>query len=210
MGNLTDKINQMIRAALENMRMTSASPGHINTFIDTQFATGIDIDADIPARGENPQSSTTARTTVQSEAAAIKEFGQLSRAQLGNVTSFARNPQAFIMGAVFRRFATGAAIAALVPALLGTVQSILDILMSPGHMLDRRLKILIDRRVQRFMNNQERTDIIMGKKTIRATAYPSPRGGLGVVGSNLDRLRRGEGMTLYSNPEAKGLFIRLN
>lgn len=206
MGGLEEAIQQMIVSAIESTEITSANPTHINRVIQVNNITTPNLESLISGAGGGRSVSAKQRK----EQDFLDNFSDMTTREANNLRSFAANPGNFMAGMVLGRagsLATGAAVAT---AIMGLVQSILEELMQPGRLLDRRFKLLVDQRMQLLTQNQERADLSLGYKTIRTTAYPSPRGGYGVVGSNLHNILNNRGVKVYEDTEERGLFTRLS
>ncbi len=110
--------------------------------------------------------------------------------QFGNVKGLATNPLGFFFGQ-FGKIAKGGGVIALALIIFAAVQFIIEELMKPGRLLDRRFKRIASREIEIFTDRLLQEELRLGLKTIIITSKPLLRGGQGLVSGNLYRQPQG-------------------
>jgi len=207
MGELTDRVRRMI----ESLQISSASPGHINEVL--QIDPGIDLDDIIVGKTESDEDLAEDILGFEEKGKKKKadktkfdELDKLTTGEISNLSSFARNPTGFGSSKILGKVGKFAIPVAIASAIFALVAEIIDILMRPGGPLDRRLRIIIDNQVVRFLSRQDKADLNIGLKNIRITTRPRLRGGQGKTSGNFEDLRAGNDMQIDQNFEARGRF----
>ena len=101
----------------------------------------------------------------------VGDLQLLASEQMGNLSSFAKNPASFVIGKVFGKFAKGAGIAALVIIFFEVVKTIMLELYKPGRALDIRFREQINKQIIIFLERKEQQELIqqLGKQVITTT-----------------------------------------
>ena len=212
---LSDQINRMIEIALTGAKITSASPGHINTvfMLEEMDHTGLDDEIRKIVEEEIMLSEveaikapteltggTTQNTELSREVEAVSEslsnlkkspFGDLAditREQASNLSAFSRNPFQFMLNNFFKKFARGAGIVALATIIFAAVQMIIMELLKPGRALDRRFRRTARDEIFLFNSREEQAELRQGFRTVTVTTMPFLQGAAqsrGQVSGNL-------------------------
>lgn len=211
---LSDKINRMIEFALNGAKITSASPDHVNTVFLLDEMDHSDLEVDIRDIVKEEISLTETKTAKDSEVSTIDktatssaidkkveglddtltnldeglgDLANLSKTQIGNLSSFSKDPFKFMLANFFKRFAKGAGIIALATIIFAAVSLIISELMKPGRELDRRFKRLAKDEILLFNNLREQAELRQGFKTVIITTMPFLSGAeiAGQVSGNL-------------------------
>lgn len=200
---LSELINEMIQRQLESSEWTSANPTHINTFIQTNAIDSPDIEDEIKriiSENSQPQKQTGATRLgaddTKKEKKELKTFKNkltafdkgnvgdiqsLTSAQFGNIRQLATSPVQFMMGTVFKKLAKGAGVVGLALILMEVVKFIINELMKPGRLLDRRFKRDIEREIFAFRSREEKQKLRQGFTNIIITSIGGLRGGAGQI-----------------------------
>lgn len=200
---ISDSINRMIEIALTGAKITSASPGHINTvfLLEEMDHTGLDdeiraiveeeislseieaIKAPDELTGGSSNNSELSREVdgLSESLSNLKKspFGDLSditREQASNLASFSRNPFQFMLNNFFKKFARGAGIVALATIIFAAVQLIISELLKPGRALDRRFRRVAKDEIFLFNSREEQAELRQGFRTVTVTTMPFLRG----------------------------------
>ncbi len=189
MGKLTEAVNRLI----SSLQITSASPGHINEVLQTDVSIDLDEalsdalqDTDITGQKEITESVKKVKGFDKGQVGEIQRF---SSAQFGNVREFAKNPFTFIVGTVFRKFAKGAGILALVALISAAVKFIISEMLKPGRFLDRRFKRDIRNEIIAFRRREDQQKLKQGFSNIIITTSPRLRGGQNQTYNTLNDVR---------------------
>lgn len=197
---LSDEINRAIEVALTGAKITSASPGHVNTVFlleemdHTNFEDGI---RDIVDEQLNLFESTTLQksdqlTSGKTDApnaleleikkvndemenltkSPLGELANLTREQTANLAQFSKDPFQFMIGRFFKRFAKGAGIILLATIIFAAVQLIITELMKAGRLLDRRFKRIARDEILLFNSREEVAELRQGFRTVTITTMP--------------------------------------
>jgi hypothetical protein len=222
---LSELINEMIQRQLESSEFTSANPTHINTFIQTNAIESPDIEDEIKriiSENSQPQKQTgTTRLDVDStkkektelktfknkltafDKGNVGEIQSLTSAQFGNVRQLASNPVQFMMGTVFKKLAKGAGVVGLALILMEVVKFIINELLKPGRLLDRRFKRDIEREIFAFRSREEKQKLRQGFSNIIVTSIGGLRGGAGQLVSSRGLVATGMIDTVINNTFAQ-------
>lgn len=183
---LSDKINLMIRNALENLQMTSASPGHINTFVATDFPSE-DLETELFENLEVNEKGQELKNSVDKvkefQAGNVGDLQNFTKAQFGNVRAVATNPVQFLFSSI-GRLGKGIGIVAAAGLLFEIVNFIFDEMTKPGRAWDRRFKRIASREIEVFTERQQQEELRYGLRQIIVTTRPYLRGGKGQVSGN--------------------------
>jgi hypothetical protein len=206
LGRISELINQMIESVLRTSEFTSASPGHINTFIQTNTIENPNFEEEIAKLvDKNGGGGTQAKKTELQEKSKESEkklslleqeldsfskgnVGKIQRftsEQFGNIQQLSSNPLGFVLGKLGTKLARGGVIIGLIMLIEQIVHFVISESMKPGRWLDRRLKVTIEDQVLSFTRRNELAELRQGFRTVFVTASPFIRGQAGVVGSNL-------------------------
>ena len=189
---------------LESAEFTSANPTHINTLIQVNELDNPDLEAEINkllAGNDKTNKSKSfgktddeAKDKIQEKAVTsiskkielfdkgnMGEIQSMTSAQFGNVRSLATNPVQFMMGTVFKKLAKGAGIIGLALIIMEAVKFIINELLKPGRMLDRRFKRDIEREIFAFRSREEKQKLRQGFSNIIVTSIGGLRGGAGQI-----------------------------
>jgi hypothetical protein len=210
---LSELINEMIQRQLESSEFTSANPTHINTFIQTNAIESPDIEDEIKriiSENSQPQKQTgttrldadstkkekTELKTFKNKLTAfdkgnVGEIQSLTSAQFGNVRQLASNPVQFMMGTVFKKMAKGAGVVGLALILMEVVKFIINELLKPGRLLDRRFKRDIEKEIFAFRSREEKQKLRQGFSNIIITSIGGLRGGQYQTTASLGMVKNG-------------------
>lgn len=187
---LSEKVNNMIRAALENMRITSAggdSP-KFNTMIDTIFEEE-DLESELQetfSQTEQGQKTDEAVETVGLwRQGNVGEVQKLTQQQFANIRQFALNPFGFLFSVFSKKLVRGAGIVAFAFLIFEAVKFILEELMKPGRFLDRRFRIVAEEQILIFTNRQLQQELRQGFRQIIVSTAQGLRGGRLQISGNL-------------------------
>lgn len=187
----------MIKNVLQSSEWTSASPGHINHFIQANSSEDIDFESEIKDIIEKRDSVKGGLTKPKTEdeikteksinkvTKKLKSFDKgnvgdiqrFSSEQFSNVKGLASNPTQFIMGTFFKKFAKGAGVVALALLIFEAVQWIISELMKPGRWLDRRFRRDIEHEILAFRSREEKQKLNQGLSSVIVTSIGGLRGG---------------------------------
>lgn len=125
------------------------------------------------------------KDTVESfETGNVGDIQKFSSQQFGNVKQMATNPVQFIFGTVIKKmgkFAKFGAFAFFALLIDQAVKFVLNELMEPGRILDRRFKLLADKQILLFTERKEQQELRQGFKSLIVSTIPGLRG-LGIGG----------------------------
>ncbi len=120
----------------------------------------------------------------------VQNLTKLTADQISNVTLFAKNPGGFIFGTVLKKFAKGAGILALALIIQEAVKMILDGLLKPGGIWDRRFRRLIQSEILAFQSREFKHMLRQGFRSVIVTSSPglriTPGGPTGTVSYSHD------------------------
>jgi len=202
---LSDAINRSIEIALTGAKITSASPGHINTVFLLEEMDHTDFESEIRAIVEeeinlieldvakSPNELTGGDTTVNTaklekeinkvnsemENLLDSPFGDLAsltREQASNLQSFSKDPFQFILTRFLKKFAKGAGIILLATIIFAAVKFIISELFKPGRLLDIRFKRVARDEILLFNSREEQAELRQGFRTVTVTTIPFLRG----------------------------------
>jgi len=191
---LTDEVRRMIESALQGSDVTSSggdSP-KINRIIQVNNMELPDLDAvvrdsaDPIGLKEDKKIKDTVETVGAFKEGSVGKVQQLTASQIGNVTSFARNPFQFMVTSVFRKFTKGAGVAALAVIIFEAVKAIVAELFKPGRLFDTQFRERIDQQVILFLSRREQNELRQGFKSVITTTIGGLRGDnlQGQIGGN--------------------------
>lgn len=202
---LSDSINRSIEIALTGAKITSASPGHVNTVFLLEEMDHTDFEGEIRAIVEEeinfaeleaikaPDELTggdTTATSAQLEKEINKinqefenlidspfgDLASLTREQTANLQSFSKDPFQFMFTRFLKKFAKGAGIILLASIIFSAVQFIISELLKPGRLLDRRFKRVARDEILLFNSREEQAELRQGFRTVTVTTIPFLRG----------------------------------
>ena len=120
----------------------------------------------------------------------VQNLTKLTADQISNVTTFAKNPGMFIFGTVLKKFAKGAGILALALVIQAAVKMVLDGLLRPGGIWDRRFRRLIQSEILAFQSREFKHMLRQGFRSVIVTSSPglriTPGGPTGTVSYSRD------------------------
>lgn len=198
---LSDLFNRKIEVALLGAKISSASPGHVNTVFLLEEMDHSDIDdevrriveeeiafAEIEAikapdtltGGDSGNVSPALKQEITSLSESLENlkespFGTLSSltsTQVGNLQSFSRNPFQFFFTTILKKFGKGAGVLALAGIIFAAVQLIISELMKPGRALDRRFRRVARDEIFLFNSREEVAELRQGFRTVTVTTMP--------------------------------------
>jgi len=193
----------MIRRMLEDSEYTSASPGHTNYLQAINAEENPDLESEVKkllvdndktnkpngfiktddGKGKAQEKAVTSLTKKVDlfNKGNMGEIQSMTSAQFGNVRALATNPVQFMMGTVFKKLAKGAGIIGLALIIMEAVKFIINELLKPGRMLDRRFKRDIEREIFAFRSREEKQKLRQGFSNIIVTSIGGLRGGAGQI-----------------------------
>lgn len=190
---LTDEVKRMIESAFEGAEITSASPTHTNVLKQLNNIELPDLDSIVAQEIESTQSlkqdkkvKNTIEKVQQFDEGAVGKIQDMTTAQIGNITSFAKNPFRFITGAVFKKFTKGAGIAALAVIIFEAVKAIFLELFKPGREFDTQFRERISQQILIFLERKEQRELRQGNKQVITSTIGGLRGNQlqGQIGGN--------------------------
>ena len=193
MANLQTIFYQMVLSILRDMQITSASPGHINHFIGvtgaaTQIGTDEEINEAIKEIIEN-----LGFDTDDSEDDLTGDDKRKSNLKLTEVARAGADPVDFIQQYAKR----------LVPVLLpllvaaGMTDIVVNTMLSPGGLFDRRLRRIITQEVNGILDKQTQMNFSIGTRQLTIQSRAGFRNIMGIgTEDNLRQIREGTGAGL--------------
>jgi hypothetical protein len=188
---------------LEDSEFTSASPGHTNYLQAINAEENPDLESEVKkllvdndktnkpngfiktddGKDKAQEKAVTSLTKKVDlfDKGNMGEIQSMTSAQFGNVRALATNPVQFMMGTVFKKLAKGAGIIGLALIIMEAVKFIINELLKPGRMLDRRFKRDIEREIFAFRSREEKQKLRQGFSNIIVTSIGGLRGGAGQV-----------------------------
>ena len=189
MGTLTEAVNRL----LSSLQISSASPGHINEVLQTDPSIDLDAALEDTLQDTGIQREKDVNETIKKvdrfDKGQVGDVQRMASAQFGNLQQFARNPFTFIIGNVFRKFAKGAGVLALVALITAAVKVIISELLKPGRLLDLRFKRDIRDEIIAFRRREDQQKLKQGFSNIIITTMPRLRGGENQIVNTLDLTR---------------------
>lgn len=143
-----------------------------------------DVDKDPKEAKTEKEIKNTKDTVERFESGNVGDIQKFSSQQFGNVKQMATNPVQFIFGTVIKKmgkFARFGAFAFFAFLIDQAVKFVLNELMQPGRLLDRRFKLLADKQILLFTERKEQQELRQGFKTLIVSTIPGLRG-LGIGG----------------------------
>lgn len=134
------------------------------------------------AAGEAADAAETKKAISKTK---LGELVDLSKDQVGNLTSFAKSPDSMLMRVFLRKFAKGAGAVLLAFAIMEAIKFGIEYLTRDGMPLDRRFKRIINAEVAAFISRMMKAQIRQGFRSVIATTIGGLRGGQGQVGGNI-------------------------
>ena len=194
----------MIEIALTGAKITSASPGHVNTVFLLEEMDHSDLETEIRSiieeeinfaefeaikapdnlTGGDPADAAKLQKqidTVSEDFSNLKKspFGDLASitgSQVSNLQSFSKNPFQFMLTNFFKKFAKGAGIIALATIIFAAVNLIINELLKPGRFLDRRFKRIAADEILLFNSREDVAELRQGFRTVTITTIPFLKG----------------------------------
>ena len=108
-----------------------------------------------------------------------------------------------MMGTVFKKMAKGAGVVGLALILMEVVKFIINELLKPGRLLDRRFKRDIEREIFAFRSREEKQKLRQGFSNIIVTSIGGLRGGAGQLVSSRGLVATGMIDTVINNTFAQ-------
>ena len=236
MASLSELINGMIRRMLEDSEFTSASPGHTNYLQAINAEENPDLESEVKkllvdndktnkpngfiktddGKDKAQEKAVTSLTKKVDlfDKGNIGEIQAMTSAQFGNVRALATNPVQFMMGTVFKKLAKGAGIIGLALIIMEAVKFIINELLKPGRMLDRRFKRDIEREIFAFRSREEKQKLRQGFSNIIVTSIGGLRGGAGQITSSRGLIATGQIdrvlNTAFTQPGTSGVSTGLD
>ena len=190
---LSETINKMMETILESAEFTSANPTHINRLIQINTLENPDLEKEIQQlikkrdsddlkdnldfKKQQEQIKESTETIKRIKESNLQDVMDMTTAQFGNIKSFAVNPTGFIVQSVFRKLAKGAGVLIIVTLIFEAVKFIIDELLKPGRLLDRRFKRDINEEILAFRRREEKQKLAQGYSRLIITSMPRLRGG---------------------------------
>jgi len=189
MGKLTEAVNRL----LSSLQISSASPGHINEVLQTDPSIDLDVALEDALQDTGIQREKDVTTTIKKverfDKGQVGDVQRMASQSFGNLVEFGKNPFTFIIGNVFRRFAKGAGVLALVGIITAAVKIIISELLKPGRFLDLRFKRNIKDEIIAFRRREDQQKLKQGFSNIIITTMPRLRGGENQIVNTLDLTR---------------------
>jgi len=170
LGEISNKINEMIQAMLESAEWTSANPTHINTFIQANTVDNPNFENDIK---KIVGTTKEGKTVAKWDKGNIGEISRFTTAQTGNLVRFVSNPLQFMLGAFVR--SRGGGVIVLAIAIFAAVKLIINELLKPGRLLDVRFKRDINKEIIAFRRREDQQKIKQGFSNIIISSMPRLR-----------------------------------
>jgi len=172
MGEISNKINEMIQRVLESAEWTSANPVHINKLIQINAIESPNFENDIKSLvKESPQG----KSLTKMDKGNVGEITRMTSAQFGNIRELALNPAGFIIRTFINKFAKGVGIVALALVIFEAVKWVISELLKPGRFLDIRFKRDINKEIIAFRKREDQQKIKQGFSNIIITTMPRLR-----------------------------------
>jgi len=166
LGEISNKINEMINRILESAEWTSANPTHINTLIQVNAIENPDFESDIKNLvKDSPQG----KEFTKMKKGHVGELNRMTSQQFGNIRELATNPAGFIIGTFIRKFAKGVGVIAFALIIFEAVKWIIGELLKPGRFLDLRFKRDINKEIIAFRKREDQQKIKQGFSNIIIT-----------------------------------------
>lgn len=186
----------MISKVLESAEWTSANPTHINRLIQINAIDNPDFESEIKEIIKQESEQTIEKSDDKEvkrekqvkdveeklgiwDKGNVGDIHNFTAEQFGNVKSLATNPTGFIFQTFMRKFAKGAGVLALAVLIFEAVQWIINELMKPGRMLDRRFRREIENEILAFRSREEKQKLNQGLTNIIVASRAGLRGGEG-------------------------------
>lgn len=197
---ISDVINKMIEIALTGAKITSASPGHVNTVflleemdhpeLEDEIRNIIEEEIkltkveDVKTPNLTGDDSTKLKKEVniltetqeKFKASPLGTLTSLTRSQTEVLQSFTKNPFEFIITRFFKKMPKGTPHIILILAVLAAVKIVISELMKSGRLLDRRFKRLIRDEILLFNSREEQAELRQGFRTVTVTTMPFLKG----------------------------------
>lgn len=199
---ISDVINKMIEIALTGAKITSASPGHINTVFLLEEMDHPELEDEIRSIVEeeinltkvdakkSPDSLTDDDVSVElkkevnfltetQENFMVSPLGtltSLTRSQTAVLQSFAKNPFEYLLTTFFKKMPKGTPHIIVILAVLAAVKIVIAELMKPGRLLDRRFKRLARDEILLFNSREDQAELRQGFRTVTVTTMPFLKG----------------------------------
>ena len=211
MGKFSDLINSMITTALRSSYIVS--PRFDDYEIrEVEVTTDPDFENEIKQlisetradnggknfksnddikKSENELKKVTKKISLL-ESGNIGDIQSMTSAQFGNVRALATNPVQFMMGTVFKKLSRGVGVIGLALILMEAVKFIINEMMKPGRLLDRRFKRDIENEIFAFRSREEKQKLRQGFNNIIITSIGGLRGGQGQITSSRGLVATGQ------------------
>jgi len=202
MASLDVIIRQMILSAFRSANMSSASPGHVNRFMGVESQGGMDI---IGSNEEVNEAIREAVTNITSDPDSAESLaGDLLGAEekTGKNKTTANLLQTARLGvdptAALQAYAKKL-IPVLMPLLItaGLAELIINVSLSPGGIIDRRLRRYITEEVNGLLDKQTQKNFSIGTRQLTIQSRAGFRNIQGIGSEdNLRQIREGAGSGL--------------
>ena len=174
-----------------------------------------DIEKRIKAKQESDPEKIRRELEAKRDRLLLKEFkdgpvgmiNDFTTQQASNLRTFVTNPAQFLVAGLTKKLgrfgaaaAKGGLIAIIILIVYETILFILDQLMQPGRVLDRRFKRIAQLETMNFYERTLQEDIRHGYQEIRVTTMPGLRGGASQVNGNLFEFSSATTGILQSSP----------
>jgi hypothetical protein len=164
-------------------------------------------------KSENELKKVTKKISLL-ESGNIGDIQSMTSAQFGNVRALATNPVQFMMGTVFKKLSRGVGVIGLALILMEAVKFIINEMMKPGRLLDRRFKRDIENEIFAFRSREEKQKLRQGFNNIIITSIGGLRGGAGQISSSRGLIATGQIdrvlNTAFSQPGTSGVSTGLD
>jgi len=172
LGEISNKINEMINRILESAEWTSANPTHINTLIQVNAIENPDFENDIK---KLVKGSPEGKEFTKMKKGNVGELNRFTSQQFGNIREIATNPAGFIIQTFIRKFAKGVGLVAFALIIFEAVKWIISELLKPGRFLDIRFKRDINKEIIAFRRREDQQKLKQGFSNIIITTMPRLR-----------------------------------
>lgn len=169
-----------LKSWIETIKMSSASPGHINEFISVSdapdFESIIHDELGELNQVKDAQIEETVKELKRFKQGNVGEIQRLTSQQFGNIRSLAVNPVQFMIGSVFSKLKSGVGVMALAAILYEVVRFVINELLKPGRLLDRRFRRDIEDEILAFRRREEKQKLRAGQTNIIVSTIGGLRG----------------------------------
>ena len=172
MGEISNKINEMIQRILESAEWTSASPTFTNTLIQINATENPDFESDIQ---NLVRDSDQGKKLKKFDKGHIGEINRMTSTQFGNIRQLATDPAGFIIQTFIKKFTKGIGVVAFALIIFEAVKWVIGELLKPGRFLDLRFKRDINKEIIAFRRREDQQKLKQGLSNIIITTQPRLR-----------------------------------